>query len=290
MCIPRPDRQSSQSQVPKSERKLVERCPTGCKRDIAKSNTYIHIYIQCTIVSLVSASRSAMPKRRTSQEIVAAGGDRCDVAIVRVCPALTERSSRARPFTTATFHPSSSSPLLSCFVPPRASLCFSPSLSVGIISGNSRSDRKRKRERKREREVGAGFLLFYPAPFSKSALKEKRTGTVFRYTVTIDQRDRTTAPAVRASRGEARRSEARRGEAKRDGGLERDGDGTTGRAGTERNGSGRLRVGKGARDVTRPDEKGARSRWGSAETKPRDDGPPPRTGGSRIRRLVFRKH
>lgn len=46
-----------------------------------------------------------------------------------------------------------------------------------------------------------------------------------------------------------------------------------GRDGTERNGSGRLRVEKGARDVTRPDEKGARSRWGSAETKPRDDGP-----------------
>lgn len=125
----------------------------------------------------------------------------------------------------------------------------------------------RKAREVRERVGAAGFLLFCPAPFSKSALKEKRTGTVFRYTVTIDQRDRTTAPAVRASRGEARRSEARRGEAKRDddesGRTGRGRDERSGRDGTGWDGSGRLRDARSTGDATKPDEKGARSRWGS---------------------------
>lgn len=112
---------------------------------------------------------------------------------------------------------------LACTLSRRLSPSLSLSLpsSLGNISRNPRSERAGQ---------PAGFLrLFCPAPFSKSALKEKRTGTVFRYTVTIDQRDRTTAPAVRASRVEAKRDEARRGET-------RDVSGGTG----NRNGTGRI--------------------------------------------------
>lgn len=191
------------------------------------------------------------------------------------CPALAERPSR--PFSTT----NDSVPRLSLalFVPPRLSLCLFLRLCrflVGNISRNSRSER-----------AGAGFLLFCPAPFSKSALKEKRTGTVFRYTVTIDQRDRTTAPAVRASRGEARRSETRRNETtSRDGSGrdERDGDGT--RDGTERIWAVTGREENEGRDQTRREGGAVKMGIGRDETERRLA----RIGGSRMRRLVLRKH
>lgn len=160
----------------------------------------------------------------------------------------------------------------------RTSLFFS--ISVRLSERNI----SRKAREVRERVGAAGFLLFCPAPFSKSALKEKRTGTVFRYTVTIDQRDRTTALAVRASRGEARRSEARRGEAKRD-------DDESGRTvGTGRDGTDLGGYGTWGVRGTRPNQtRRGRGQDGDRyidETKRLLA----RIGGSGTRRRVFRKH
>lgn len=81
----------------------------------------------------------------------------------------------------------------------------------------------------------------------------------------------TARPHRRYGRAVAKRDEARRGETRRRVGTGRDGTNGTGTAhGTGRNGSGRLRDERRTRGATRPDAKGARSRWGSAETKPRD--------------------
>ena len=67
----------------------------GGKRDIAKSNTYIHTHTHVyTQVSLVTAS--LVPRWQNVAGNRRSGGDRCD----RASPALTERSSScARPFT-----------------------------------------------------------------------------------------------------------------------------------------------------------------------------------------------
>lgn len=139
----------------------------GGKHDIAKSNTYVHI-----LVSLVSAS--LVPRWQTSQEIVATA---VIIAIVQVCPALTERSSLARALSPPRL---STRPLLAPFVVRslRGPLFVSLRLCREHLWKLEVREKERERERQRERSE-QDFFFFILRPFQRARSRRNGRGPYF---------------------------------------------------------------------------------------------------------------